>query len=118
MPKRIEFGTLTNEERKQLEALSRSTTQPYRVVERAKMVTLAYQGQTVEAIGYSEYGIFAHGVFSLRFLTALWVFTPTRIRHPFSFANPQLSIIPRWFGQSLIRQTKVRTTSNENDRRC
>ena len=28
--------TLTKEERKQLEALSHSTTQPYRVVERAK----------------------------------------------------------------------------------
>jgi transposase len=50
MPKRIEFRTLTNEERKQLDALSRSTTQPYRLVERAKMVTLAYQGQPVEEI--------------------------------------------------------------------
>jgi len=50
MPKRIEFRTLTNEERKQLDALSRSTTQPYRLVEHAKMVTLAYQGQPVEEI--------------------------------------------------------------------
>ena len=50
MPKRIEFRTLTKEERKQLEALSHSTTQPYRLVERAKMVTLAYQGQPIEEI--------------------------------------------------------------------
>ena len=50
MPKRIEFRTLTNEERKELETLSRSTTKPYRLVERAKMVNLAYQGQPIDQI--------------------------------------------------------------------
>ena len=50
MPRRIEFRTLTNEEWKQLDTLSRSKTQPYRLVERAKMVTLACQGQSVELL--------------------------------------------------------------------
>ena len=50
MPKRIKFRTLTTEERKKLEQLSRSATTPHRLVERAKIVLLAYEGLTVEQI--------------------------------------------------------------------
>lgn len=50
MPKRIELRTLTSEERTKLEQLSRSATMAHRLVERAKMVLLAYQGEPVEQI--------------------------------------------------------------------
>jgi transposase len=50
MPKRIKLRTLTNEERTQLEKLSRSATESHRIVERAKMILLAYQGVPVEQI--------------------------------------------------------------------
>lgn len=50
MPKRIKLRTLTNEERIQLEKFSRSATESHRIVERAKMILLAYQGVPVEQI--------------------------------------------------------------------
>lgn len=50
MPKRIELRTLTKEERTRLEQLSRSATAAHRLVERAKMVLLAYLGEPVEQI--------------------------------------------------------------------
>jgi len=50
MPKRIKLRTLTNEERTQLEKFSRSATKSHRIVERAKMILLAYQGVPVEQI--------------------------------------------------------------------
>ncbi len=50
MPKRIKLRTLTNEERVQLEKFSRSATESHRIVERAKMILLAYQGMPIEQI--------------------------------------------------------------------
>ena len=50
MPKRIKLRTLTNEERTRLEQLSRSSTTSHRLVERAKMVLLAYQGEPTKQI--------------------------------------------------------------------
>ncbi len=50
MPKRIKLRPLTNEERIQLEKLSRSATESHRIVERAKMILLAYQGMPVRQI--------------------------------------------------------------------
>ena len=52
MPKRIKLRTLTNEERTKLEQLSRSSTMSHRLVERAKMVLLAYEGESVQQIAY------------------------------------------------------------------
>lgn len=51
MPERIKLRTLTNEERIQLEKLSRSATECHRIVERAKMILLAHQGEPIVAIG-------------------------------------------------------------------
>lgn len=50
MPKRIELRTLTTEEQEAISKLSRSTTEPYRLVERAKMVALAYEGMPIPQI--------------------------------------------------------------------
>ena len=50
MPKRIKLRTLTNKERTRLEQLSRSSTTAHRLVERAKMVLLAYEGESVPQI--------------------------------------------------------------------
>ncbi len=50
MPKRIRLRTLTKEERSQLEKLSRSATESHRIVERAKMILLAHQGEPVAKI--------------------------------------------------------------------
>lgn len=50
MPKRILLRTLTTEEQEAINKLSRSTTEPYRLVERAKMIKLAYQGMSVTQI--------------------------------------------------------------------
>ena len=50
MTNRIKLKPLTNEERTQLEKFSRSATEPYQIVERAKMILLAYQGVPVEQI--------------------------------------------------------------------
>ena len=50
MPKRIELRTLTNEERTKLERLSGSSVTQHRLVERAKMILLAYQGEPVKQI--------------------------------------------------------------------
>jgi transposase len=50
MPKRIKLRTLTNEERTRLEQISRSSTTPHRLVERAKMILLAYHGEPVRHI--------------------------------------------------------------------
>ena len=50
MPKRIKLRTLTNEERSRLEQLSRSSTTSHRLVERAKMVLLAYEGEPIKQI--------------------------------------------------------------------
>ena len=52
MPKRIEMRTLTNEERTKLERLSRSSTSPHRLVERARMILLTLQGESVKQIAY------------------------------------------------------------------
>jgi putative transposase len=50
MPKRIKLRPLTNEERIQLEKFSRSATESHRIVERAKMILLTYQGVPVRQI--------------------------------------------------------------------
>jgi transposase len=50
MAKRIQLRTLTTEEQEAINKLSRSTTEPYRLVERARMVVLAYEGMPVPQI--------------------------------------------------------------------
>lgn len=50
MAKRIQLRTLTTEEQKAINKLSRSTTEPYRLVERARMIMLAYEGMPVPQI--------------------------------------------------------------------
>ena len=50
MAKRIQLRTLTTEEREAINKLSRSTTEPYRLVERARMIVLAYEGMPVPQI--------------------------------------------------------------------
>jgi len=50
MPKRIKLRPLTNEERIQLEKLSRSATESHRLVGRARLILLAYQGVPVRHI--------------------------------------------------------------------
>jgi transposase len=50
MPKRIELRTLTTEEQEAINKLRRSTTEPHRLVERAKMIGLAYEGMAIEQI--------------------------------------------------------------------
>lgn len=50
MPKRIKLRTLTTEERKELEKLSRAQAAEYRLVERAKFILAADRGEKVPAI--------------------------------------------------------------------
>ena len=50
MAKRIQSRTLTTEEQEAIYKLSRSTTEPYRLVERARMIVLAYEGMPVHQI--------------------------------------------------------------------
>jgi transposase len=50
MAKRIQLRTLTTEEQEAIRKLSRSATEPYRLVERARMIVLAYEGMPVPQI--------------------------------------------------------------------
>ena len=50
MAKRIQLRTLTTEEQEAINKLKRSSTEPYRLVERARMIALAYDGMPVPQI--------------------------------------------------------------------
>lgn len=50
MAKQIQSRTLTNEEQEAINKLRRSSTEPYRLVERARMIVLAYEGMPVSQI--------------------------------------------------------------------
>ena len=50
MAKRIQLRTLTTEEQEAIYKLRRSSTESYRLVERARMIALAYEGMPVPQI--------------------------------------------------------------------
>ncbi len=50
MAKRIQLRTLTTKEQEAINQLRRSSTEPFRLVERARMIALAYKGMPIPQI--------------------------------------------------------------------